>query len=847
MKKRVKIVSLPKAQMGTETRGKLTNNAFQFPVTFKQGMEPNFTVGKSLGPVNRDQANIEAEKGETILTPMGDDAWTKTLPKTYVIGGKKHYKGGTPLNVPAGSFIFSDHLKEKNLKMQQMLGKAPKKSGYTYAELSKPYMLNEDIKTLIDPDSDRITRTTAQMNIQNKVEKLGLISLLQEAQKGFTDDEGNVDMPSVGMPYIEKTQLDVSGAVDPFMAALRDPQNQMADQMQMQELPMMPMGKRGGLVKMKKGGKVGLKKYAPGGGVPNFLREGERVVLNPTTNEMVIVNAQGNIVGKLNKQGSDTTRITRDKIPSNAIIIDRKAYKTDEDFQKARAEIYANAGGKPVVIQNGSNYTVLGQRPVMNDYAGEDLNTLFAGQKNIANNYAYLQNKFNDPKVKAELSRRAIAALNDPNRRGKSMTAAEVKELQKKLEDPEYAYQMFMDMQKRNLATLAHQQSGNLGRTIAEHQDAANPNEVSNKDFYDSWTKVGVNTPTEAEAKMQQALYIGYADLITDKNAGKITDPELASAIKDFKISQVGAKDPADLTGVGGGPGKISIIDGDYTNTTTGEIAATEIPNEFVENPLAPGDDYVKAPKSPQYKPGMVPKGWTAPDIMNYWGAVNEIYADQPQQPYQAFPTVFTPEVAIMSPEDMQRQIRGTANAKLDMLNTYANRKQAANIASAFTDADQIAAQTANVHNTNIGIINQHENNKAGIYNRAAENYANLTTSLADKWAQLKDNMQARKSAAKSEARKAFGIGENNEGAFQAMNLQSPNYLWDPLTQDYMGFVPGSDIDPTISNKKTSADLFAEYRNRFPGVSDNAIASLVKSDMGIKDSNIPDFLDYYNG
>lgn len=66
---------LPKAQQGLYTKRKLTNNAFQFPVTFKEGMEPNLEVKKNIGPVPRDKANIEAEKGETILTPMGDDAW----------------------------------------------------------------------------------------------------------------------------------------------------------------------------------------------------------------------------------------------------------------------------------------------------------------------------------------------------------------------------------------------------------------------------------------------------------------------------------------------------------------------------------------------------------------------------------------------------------------------------------------------------------------------------------------------------------------------------------------------------------------------------------------------------
>jgi hypothetical protein len=105
--------------------------------------------------------------------------------------------------------------------------------------------------------------------------------------------------------------------------------------------------------------------------------------------------------------------------------------------------------------------------------------------------------------------------------------------------------------------------------------------------------------------------------------------------------------------------------------------------------------------------------------------------------------------------------------------------------------------------------------------------------------------MQARKSAALAEVRKAFGQGESNEGAFQVMNLQTPNFQWDPFSQDYYGFIPGSDIEATYSNKQTARGLFEEYRDAMPGVSDNAITQLVKADMGIKDT--PDYLNYSSG
>jgi hypothetical protein len=858
MKHKVRITALPKAQQGLYTKAKLTNNAFQFPVNFKEGMKPGFDVKKNLGPTDRDKANIEAEKGETIITPMGDDAWTKTIPKTYVIGGKKHYKGGTPLSVPEGSFIYSDHLKERNPEMHKLFNRPEKKSGYTYADLSKPYMLNDDIRRLLDNDSDKITKDTARLNIMNKVDKLGLLSLLQESQKGFTDDQGEIDLPTVGVPYIDKAGINIEEAVQPFLDAIKQPVQQpqqpmmgqpmmgqqpgmspemmpemmMPPQMMQQQMqPEMPM-KLGGLVKMKKGGAVGKKKYVNGGPI---LGEDERVRFNSSRNVYEVVNSEGKVVGVLNVSGK-SVKIKKSEIPSDATIIKKSDYASDTEFEKAKKDAYANAGGKPVVIESDGGYKLLSQKASPPSYTGskEDLDKLFAGQDKVAAQYEYIQTKFADEAVKKELANRAIAALKNPDNRATSMTNAEAEALIAKLEGtdgPEYAYKMFMDMQKRNLSTAAYS-FANKVKAIKDHPDAADPGDVTNADFRNTWNTIGLNVPTEDEAKIQQALYIGYRDLITDYKAGKVTDDVLKEQLKDFDIGQVGSKDPADLSGTGSG--KVSKIDGDYTNTTTGQVVKLNDITSLFEEDLPETEETV--PQSPEYVKQPPVGGWTAPDIANYFGAVNEIYADQPQTPFIAQPGVYLPGVAVMSPEDMQRQIRGQLGAQSELLQAYAGPQATMSALTATTGADELAAQTAAVHNANIGIINQAEQNKAATLNQAALNSANLTTTLRDRWAQLKDNLQARKSAAKAEARKAFGIGESNEGAFQAMNLQTPNYQWDPFTQDFAGFTPSGPIEPTTEQAQTSADLFAEYKNRFPGVSDASITQLVKADMGIQET-----------
>lgn len=841
---------LPKAEMGFYSKGKLTNNAFQFPVTFKEGMEPGLDVKKNLGPVDRNKANIEAERGETIITPMGDDAWTKSIPKTFIIGGKKHSKGGTPLDVPEGSFIFSDHLKERNMKIHEMLGKAAKKSGYTYAELSKPYMLNDDIKMLLDPNSDDLTRKTAQMNIQNKIDKLGLISILQESSKGFTDDEGNVDFPSVGEPYAEKLGLDIEKAIDPFLEAIKAPvqeqgfQQQMQNQMPpMQGMPMTPMQppmKKGGLVKFANGG--GVKKYQKAG----TIGSNERVRYNPQTGQYELVNLNNDVIGYISEVGPNRgVKVSRKSIPDDAIILDRSAYKTTEEFDAAKTEAYKNKGNRTVVIKSGNEYKLLGQRPVKAEYKGQDLNSLFAGQKNIALNYEFIQEQFNNQKVKEELAKRARIALNTKGNRGVSMTDAEVRELSKKLENSEFAYQMFLDMQKRNLATIAHQEAGNI-KNLKAHQNAANRGEVANQDFYDSWAKVGVKAPTEAEAKMQQALYIGYKDLILDKDAGKIADAELLNAIKPFKISQFGADDPEDISGTRSGSG-ISIIDGDYTNTTTGEVAAVDIPNEFFEGDLGPDESLISPNQKAQqqYSPGYIPKGWTAPDTWEFARATRERFAPKPPQPWNAMPQTFLPNAFLLSPEDQQNQIRGTMALGLENARAYAPGPAGLTVGS-LLNADSLTAQTSAIHNANQQIINAHSANVANLLTSGSTNRSNLSTNLYDKTSNRIEAIRARAAAAAAETVKAYGIGESNDAAYQAGALTHPNYIWDPYKQEYKGFRSSGPFTPSTGSQTTARDLFNQYRNEMKGVSDATVWSIAKADLGIKepDSNIPDYLKY---
>ncbi len=157
-------------------------------------------VQDSLTAVPRDEANLEAEGGETAFGDINGDGF----PEHMKIVGPRHSSGGVPLNLPDDTFIFSDtrSMKISDPKILKMFNKPAKKGGYTPAELAKPYDINKYRKILDDPDSDVVDRKTAELMIKNFNVKLGALALAQESKKGFPQG-----IPAVAQPYMEMMGL----------------------------------------------------------------------------------------------------------------------------------------------------------------------------------------------------------------------------------------------------------------------------------------------------------------------------------------------------------------------------------------------------------------------------------------------------------------------------------------------------------------------------------------------------------------------------------------------------------------------------------------------------------------
>jgi hypothetical protein len=143
-------------------------------------------VKNTISAVPRDEANIEAEGGETVIGDINNDGF---LEHSKIVG-KRHTEGGVPLNVAPGSFIFSDtkKLKIKDPEVLSIFGisNVPK-GGITPAKIAQKYPMNNYMNTMKSNESDPIAKRTATQMMKNNLEKLGMLALVQESMKGFPD------------------------------------------------------------------------------------------------------------------------------------------------------------------------------------------------------------------------------------------------------------------------------------------------------------------------------------------------------------------------------------------------------------------------------------------------------------------------------------------------------------------------------------------------------------------------------------------------------------------------------------------------------------------------------------
>ena len=191
----------------------------------EQGRDENIQVNYSMSAVPRDEANLEAEGGETVLTDLNNNGKFNL----FDIKGPRHSSGGVPLNLPEQSFVFSDFSKMKLTKEEMKEMGVDSKKRMTPAKVSKKYGTNEYYAAMKDPFADDIQARSAEMMLEKNKEKLSKLSFIQESKKDF--EEG---VPVTAYPYI------VSQGEDPiaFTQKVEQINRQKAEEKYIRSLPM---------------------------------------------------------------------------------------------------------------------------------------------------------------------------------------------------------------------------------------------------------------------------------------------------------------------------------------------------------------------------------------------------------------------------------------------------------------------------------------------------------------------------------------------------------------------------------------------------------------------------------
>ena len=199
-----------------------TPQAYYGSTNFNNSQDEN--VRYSLSSVPREDANIEAEGGETVLTDLNDDG-TFGL---YGIKGPRHGSGGVPMFLPDQSFIFSDTRKLKLTKdeMSEFDAGGSKK---TPAKISKKFGLQEYYGELDSQYADKISATSAELMLKKNMNDLSKLAFMQEAKKDFEDG-----VPLASHPYL------VSIGEDPieFTARVEEISRQEAEAKALEALPL---------------------------------------------------------------------------------------------------------------------------------------------------------------------------------------------------------------------------------------------------------------------------------------------------------------------------------------------------------------------------------------------------------------------------------------------------------------------------------------------------------------------------------------------------------------------------------------------------------------------------------
>ena len=738
-------VKLPKAQYGNQ----ITANARQMSMwggaDVNKFKTPRTQVNDVLQPIPRDEANLEAEKDETVIVPDGP------VPSHFKIGGNRHSSGGTPLNLPENSFVYSDTrgmlIKDEALLKYFGMPVKKGKKAYTPAEIAKRFEVNDYKKTLQDPNSDNLQKRTAEMMIKKNVLMLGALALAQESLKGFPQG-----VPVVAMPYLE------SKGISPEMFLPQD--NQMGDS-QMQEQDLMPEE-----------------------GQP--IQEQDLQMMEQEVNPQEMMNMPAPEVAP----SPEMMMMYGGSYYNPMMMYGGNPY----DYMRAGGESRTRARVTLPIFQNAGQNN---QKP-----ADTELDKTFSGQTIPYKLYTQLKEDVNiNSALGQAIIKKYKEGLNNSKNFGSNIKAKDLKS-----KSDQEILDAFLNLQKRNYATVAYYMNNDKlgddynGFTAASNKISNTSNNpvkggISNDDLNTVWKSLNLSPSDKNSVAAEQLSFIAFNDALVDpkKEAGltKIMQS------RGYKAAQLGPKaEPGNVSG-----SQISVADGIATNNTTNEFGAFSLA-ETPQTPKPTPEDKGTPEVTEDDEEETFQPAYSAPppspflqDVMalgragqNYL-SINE---DMPWNPYAALsPSPL--QLGRYSPEREINALASTANTMGQAAAFGEAPSRAANLSKFQADtARQVADTLGRYNNLNVTAENQEELANVQQNNEFQKLRATGALDLYDKTALAKQNaINARQKALNNITQAGINMTTNQAKA-QVLNELYPNFNIFPEAGGMMGFVPGA-------------------------------------------------------
>lgn len=849
---KVRITKLPQARTGYQVQGSLAND-----VPAMGGADYNTYIGqpklkssKYMTAVPREEANLEAEGGETVYGDINGDG----MAEHKIIKGPRHSNGGVPLNLPDDTFIYSDFkgMSIKEPELLTMFGKDSKgKKSFTPAQLAKQYDIEKYRKILQDPNSDSIDKKTAELMIKNYQNKLGMLAIVQEGKKGFPQGIAKVSQPTMQEnKYSEESFLDPSVAqfskqIEGKLAAdetansnteLQD-EAQAMNQGQPVAMPQQPMAQYG----MAMGGyDMPFADFIPQAEYGMAMGVNPRNYMGRNSSPMY---ARGGALNRYQTQGEVKER---QKVDITG--------KTPAEIRRIR---WDNKGKDVDYIKDGKKQKY--NAPKGEAFDGKDLGQL--AKINRAQE-ALLEETMKDPIVKKKLYEATMMQIKDKSSYSNGVVDNDMLKAIKdgKITEDSVA-KAIIDQTKRanklketGVNTAMFDNSGSRLKTSKELVDSGVFTDVKtaqaeiDKYKQQKWDNLGAVqkiagvTPAvkgSFDVKLAQSVGRGYVQLNNDFRSGKYDkEPDAAYALENM------LGDPKDNTGgkfmyhtgdadeKAGGKlfAQTSPIDGREGNTTAAQsYGVANNQGEFVDDeepqPKTEDGTVIEQPEETNETNETVvqPTEEEAPfwlqDNIKTAGAAIDLFSAKKYMPMGAARVdLQTPKPTFMDPTRELAANAEQANIQTAGMAQFAGPQALSARSSSIQgqSAKNAADVMAKYNNANVNIANQFETNIANINNQeAAMNQANQAK-LYDQNTIANQQFDNSKRALRGNLLNQYTNSITNATKTQAMNTMYPQYKVDPRTGGKVKFDPtqAKQFDGQTSGNNDN-DYYEECKKRY--------------------------------